>query len=132
MTLSPEMSMRPFLSACFALSAALAVAACQSGEDRTAPAADPGSGAQTAAEAVPGPASSDQPDTGAEQGLAAQTACRADIGEAAAARLVERCIQVSPATHPPCNADNPCALIQGEIDRSCKLWDKDPPPECRS
>jgi len=76
--------MRPFLSACFALSAALAVAACQSGEDRTAPAADPG------------------------------------------------CIQVSPATHPPCHADNPCALIRGEIDRSCKLWDKDPPAECRS
>ena len=124
--------MRPFLSACFALSAVLAVAACQSGEARGAPGAAPGSGAQTAAEAVPGLASSDQPDTGAERGLAAQTACRADIGEAAASRLVERCIQVSPATHPPCNADNPCALIQGEIDRSCKLWDKDPPAECRS
>ena len=54
------------------------------------------------------------------------------IGEAAAARLVERCIKVSPATHPPCHADNPCALIRGEIDRSCKLWDKDPPAECRS
>ena len=55
-------------------------------------------------------------------------------GEAASARLVVRSIQVSPATHPPCNAANPCDLIQGEIDRSCKLWarDGDPPAACRS
>ncbi|WP_312595509.1 hypothetical protein [Brevundimonas sp.] len=60
--------------------------------------------------------------------------CRDAIGSAAAARLVERCIRVSPATRPPCNAANPCALIQGEIERSCKLWqgDGNPPAECRS
>ncbi|GAW42100.1 hypothetical protein SH203_02514 [Brevundimonas sp. SH203] len=60
--------------------------------------------------------------------------CRDAIGASAAARLVERCIQVSPATHPPCNAANPCDLIQGEIDRSCKLWARDgnPPAECKS
>lgn len=46
--------------------------------------------------------------------------CRDAIGEAASARLVQRCIAVSPATRPPCNAANPCALIQGEIDRSCE------------
>ena len=66
----------------------------------------------------------DQPVTG----LIA-VARREAIGAAASARLVERCIQVSPATRPPCNAANPCDLIQGEIDRSCKLWarDGDPP-----
>ena len=55
------------------------------------------------------------------------------IGAAASARLVERCIQVSPATRPPCNAANPCDLIQGEIDRSCKLWERDgdPPAACK-
>lgn len=45
--------------------------------------------------------------------------CRDTIGEAASARLVARCIAVSPATRPPCNADNVCALIQDEIDRAC-------------
>ena len=45
--------------------------------------------------------------------------CLADIGAQASARLVERCIMVSPATRPPCNAANPCTMIQGEIDRSC-------------
>ena len=49
-------------------------------------------------------------------------ACRDAIGEAASARLVQRCIAVSPATRPPCNAVNPCTLIQGEIDRSCEMY----------
>ncbi|GAA0870168.1 hypothetical protein GCM10009116_20040 [Brevundimonas basaltis] len=48
--------------------------------------------------------------------------CRNQLGEAAAIRLVERCVQVSPASHPPCHPDNPCALIQGEIDRSCAMY----------
>ena len=45
--------------------------------------------------------------------------CTDSIGAAAAQKLVDRCIAVSPATHPPCNADNICAMIQDEIDRSC-------------
>ena len=58
--------------------------------------------------------------------------CSADIGEAKAATLVKRCIAVSPATHPPCNAQNPCALIQGEIDRSCAMYGpgETKPAEC--
>ena len=48
--------------------------------------------------------------------------CREELGEAAAIRLVERCVQVSPASHPPCHPDNPCTLIQGEIDRSCAMY----------
>ncbi len=48
--------------------------------------------------------------------------CLAEIGAEAAARLVERCVMVSPATHPPCNTANPCAMIQGEIDRSCAMY----------
>ena len=48
--------------------------------------------------------------------------CAEDIGAAASAKLVQRCIAVSPATHPPCNAQNECALIQGEIDRSCAMY----------
>ncbi|MCS6626378.1 hypothetical protein N0B44_25990 [Roseibacterium beibuensis] len=49
--------------------------------------------------------------------------CREQLGEAAAIRLVERCVQVSPASHPPCHPDNTCALIQGEIDRSCAMYE---------
>ncbi|MDI1328000.1 MAG: hypothetical protein PSV23_14510 [Brevundimonas sp.] len=48
--------------------------------------------------------------------------CLAEVGADASARLVQRCIAVSPATHPPCNAANPCAMIQGEIDRSCEMY----------
>jgi hypothetical protein len=56
--------------------------------------------------------------------------CREEIGEAASTRLVERCIAVSPATRPPCNALNPCEMIQGEIDRSCAMFGDDKPAEC--
>ena len=58
--------------------------------------------------------------------------CLAEIGEARSKRLVERCIQVSPATRPPCNSANPCAMIQGEIDRSCAMYGPDEvkPKEC--
>ena len=58
--------------------------------------------------------------------------CLAEVGEARSKRLVERCIQVSPATRPPCNSANPCAMIQGEIDRSCAMYGPDEvkPKDC--
>ena len=58
--------------------------------------------------------------------------CVDEIGAEASAKLVQRCIAVSPATHPPCNAANDCASVQGEIDRACAIWtrDGDPPSEC--
>ena len=67
-------------------------------------------------------------------GADAAADCLSAIGKAAADRLVERCVQVSPATRPPCNVANPCALIQGEIDRSCAMYGpgEDRPPECRA
>lgn len=49
--------------------------------------------------------------------------CAADIGAGAAERLVKICRNVSPATHPPCNAANSCAMIEDEIARSCALFD---------
>lgn len=59
-------------------------------------------------------------------------ACLDEIGAVASARLVERCIAVSPATRPPCNAANPCAMIQDEIDRACEMYapDEAKPAEC--
>jgi hypothetical protein len=56
--------------------------------------------------------------------------CEAAIGRGAADALVERCLAVSPATRPPCNVANACAMIQEEIDRSCAMFDGDRPAEC--
>lgn len=51
--------------------------------------------------------------------LAAEKSCRATVGSKQADLWVRQCIVVSPATHPPCNAVNPCELIVNEIRRSC-------------
>lgn len=51
-------------------------------------------------------------------GAAEPASCRATVG-AEAATLVAQCIDVSPATHPPCNEANPCQLIRDEIERGC-------------
>jgi hypothetical protein len=58
--------------------------------------------------------------------------CAADIGESAARKLVAQCKAVSPATRPPCNAANSCAMIRNEVARGCALLgeDADTTPEC--
>ena len=111
------------LTASLALIAAIALAACQ--QPAEAPAADAASGAavtpvQSTAE-MPADAPPQEEAMVPEGELLgeADRTCRDTIGEAASARLVARCIAVSPATRPPCNADNVCALIQDEIDRAC-------------
>lgn len=62
----------------------------------------------------------------------ASRSCEAEIGAEAAQRLVARCLAVSPATHPPCNAQNNCSLIQSEIDRNCQPGASPLPAECRA
>lgn len=49
--------------------------------------------------------------------------CSDEIGATAAEKRVQICLAVSPATHPPCNAGNSCAMIDDEIARSCSLLD---------
>ncbi len=61
----------------------------------------------------------------ATSGLAFAASCKAELGTAKAATLVNRCTEVSPATHPPCNDANPCALIIAEIKRGCGILIKD-------
>ena len=57
--------------------------------------------------------------------------CWSERGDAAKS-LVEQCLDVSPATHPPCNAENACDLIESEISRGCGLLDgKTRPKFCR-
>jgi hypothetical protein len=50
--------------------------------------------------------------------------CIQALGAERSKKLVEECLQVSPATHPPCNSRNSCQLIIGEIKRSCSLLPK--------
>lgn len=63
---------------------------------------------------------------------ASSTACSLDQGADAAQALVNRCIAVSPATHPPCNVANPCQMIQDEIDRACAQYgpEETKPAQC--
>lgn len=56
--------------------------------------------------------------------------CADSAGKKKAKELVDRCLQVSPATHPPCNAQNSCELIEDEIRRSCKLLGAGAPAFC--
>jgi uncharacterized protein YecT (DUF1311 family) len=61
----------------------------------------------------------------------AQT-CRETLGEERSDVLVDQCLAVSPATHPPCNALNACELIRGEVKRGCgMLEEKDQPLFCK-
>ena len=50
-----------------------------------------------------------------------EISCRKELGKKAAAVLVKQCIEISPATHPPCNDQNACSLIKDEIKRGCEL-----------
>ena len=57
--------------------------------------------------------------------------CSSEIGASAASKLVQQCLQVSPATHPPCEAENSCAMIESEIKRGCDYIGKGQPGFCR-
>lgn len=45
--------------------------------------------------------------------------CTQTRGAQGAARLVDQCLQVTSATHPPCNAANSCAMIEAHIRAMC-------------
>jgi hypothetical protein len=66
--------------------------------------------------------------------LGSQTAtaksCASEIGVQAASKLVRQCIEVSPATHPPCNVQNSCAMLRAEIKRGCDYIGESKPSFC--
>jgi hypothetical protein len=105
------------------LALSLSLAACGSPEATPDEASAPTETAATSPAQTPG-MPDDAPPQEEEDGANASGAasCSAEIGTAPAVRLAERCTLVSPASHPPCNPDNPCALIQGEIDRACAQY----------
>jgi hypothetical protein len=47
--------------------------------------------------------------------------CRETAGDRLSKQYVTQCLEVSPATHPPCNAANSCDLITSEIVRGCQM-----------
>jgi hypothetical protein len=114
------------------LAAAAFVAACQ--QPAETPAAEPAAATAPAPEmpADAPPQEEVDPTVRATAPAGEPGSCHAEVGEAASARLVERCIAVSPATRPPCNAANPCAMIQDEIDRACEMYSpgEAKPAEC--
>jgi hypothetical protein len=63
-------------------------------------------------------------------GSGVETSCLISVGGKRSAVLVNECLQVSPATHPPCNAENACALIVNEIRRGCGMLGQDAPGFC--
>lgn len=124
------------LSASLALTAlALTLAACGSPEKAAEPeAAPPETAAAEQTPVMPMDAPPQEEADGAESEVlgAADRTCSDAVGAAAATRLAERCTMVSPASHPPCNPSNACALIQDEIDRSCAMYGpgEQKPAEC--
>ena len=58
----------------------------------------------------------------------APLSCAAELGAARADARVKLCRNVSPATRPPCNTANSCAMIEDEIARGCALLEDGGPP----
>jgi|GEM_PF-489071 len=73
----------------------------------------------TAKSAPPAPAKASQNDT---------RPCVQSAGKAKSDQYVSQCVQVSPATNPPCNGQNACSMMIDEIKRGCAMIGKDNPP----
>jgi hypothetical protein len=67
---------------------------------------------------------------GPSTALSTKGTCLNAVGVTRSRLLVNECLQVSPATHPPCNAQNACSLIVDEIKRGCALIGQGAPGFC--
>jgi hypothetical protein len=67
---------------------------------------------------------------GASAALSTKGTCLNAVGVTRSRQLVNECLQVSPATHPPCNAQNSCSMIVDEIKRGCALIGQGAPGFC--
>lgn len=66
------------------------------------------------------------------QAAADNAPCRQTAGAAKAQQYAQQCMEVSPATHPPCNVQNACSLITNEIRRGCAMIGAGAPAFCAS
>ena len=53
---------------------------------------------------------------------AAEASCGKTLGDKQAERLVYECIMTMTSYHAPCNAKNPCSLIEDSIKVGCRVW----------
>ena len=63
-------------------------------------------------------------------GTAFAQSCLEEVGADEAQSYVDQCLEVSPATRPPCNADNTCQMMWDEITRGCAMLGSDKPEFC--
>ncbi len=70
------------------------------------------------------------PQSGGSAAPSSTGTCLNAVGIERSRQLVNECLQVSPATHPPCNAQNACSLIVDEIKRGCALIGQGAPGFC--
>jgi hypothetical protein len=56
--------------------------------------------------------------------------CAKTVSKPVANELVRQCLQVSPANHPACNAENSCKMIEDEIQQGCGLLRANAPAFC--
>lgn len=56
--------------------------------------------------------------------------CLEEAGKDESRTYVDQCLEVSPATRPPCNAENSCEMIIDEIVRGCEFLKADAPEFC--
>lgn len=61
---------------------------------------------------------------------ASAQSCTDEVGAEEAQIYADQCIEVSPATRPPCNVQNSCNLIVDEIIRGCDMLGEDAPSFC--
>ncbi|WP_434721972.1 lysozyme inhibitor LprI family protein [Mesorhizobium sp. RIZ17] len=54
--------------------------------------------------------------------------CVQSAGRAKSDQYVSQCVQVSPATNPPCNGQNACSMMIDEIKRGCAMIGNDNAP----
>lgn len=66
----------------------------------------------------------------ATSGAAAAQQCLDEESPEAVQTYVDQCLEVSPATRPPCNGENPCQMIWDEIARGCGMLGEDAPAFC--
>jgi uncharacterized protein YecT (DUF1311 family) len=82
-----------------------------------------------AAGAAPATAGAAPATTGAAQASQNDTRpCVQSAGKAKSDQYVSQCVQVSPATNPPCNGQNACSMMIDEIKRGCAMIGNDNPP----
>jgi len=59
-----------------------------------------------------------------------QGPCSQAIGLQKAKEIVERCLDMSSSSHPPCNIENSCSMMIGEIQQGCAASGADAPEYC--